>query len=168
MSTACPIDGTTSGTVNGSSASIPIFPGEQPSYKDLRQWIERTETALSQTTFGPALRGVTPPHLIHLTIKRDSGIVELSADDKAKAGVLEIARYERDIAKARAEETIRIKQLEIGELEYKNKLAALFQASLRPNQCGPTAEEAAEAQCDPRHEHPRWHPNVEGAYQAPR
>ena len=133
MSTACPIDGTTSGTVNGSSASIPIFPGEQPSYKDLRQWIERTETALSQTTFGPALRGVTPPHLIHLTIKRDSGIVELSADDKAKAGVLEIARYERDIAKARAEETIRIKQLEIGELEYKNKLAALFQASLRPN-----------------------------------
>ena len=133
MSTACPNGGTYAGTVNGASASIPVFPGEQPTYKDVRQWVEKTETILSQTVFGPALRGDTPPHLVHLTIKRDIGIIELSAEDKQKASVLEIARYERDNAKAIADERVRLKQLEIGELEYKNKLAALLQSSLRPN-----------------------------------
>ena len=133
MSTACPNGGINAGTVNGASATIPVFPGEQPTYKDVRQWVERTETVLNQTIFGPALRGDTPPHLVHLTIKRDSGIIDLSTEERQKASALEIARFERDNAKAKADEMIRIRQLEIGELEYKNKLAALLQASLRPN-----------------------------------
>ena len=70
--------------------------------------------------------------MVHLTIKRDDGIIDLPAEERAKAGHLEMARYDQMVAKARMDEDIRKKQLAIGEREYKNKLAALLQSALRP------------------------------------
>ena len=132
MSSEYPTSGTSWGTANGGSAALPQFPGEKPSFKHLKQWLESSKSTLEQTIYGPALRGEHPPHLVHLTIKRDTGINDLSAEDKAKAGPLEIARFEQMVAKARMDEDIRKKQLSIGEREYKNKLAALLQSALRP------------------------------------
>ena len=119
-------------TLHGDSGALPFFPGEKPSYKDLHRWVQRSETVLEQTIFGPALRGVTPPHLVHLEVKRDDGVIELTAEQISKAGPIELARYQRELAKAKADEAIRAKQLEIGRAEYKNKLAALLKAALRP------------------------------------
>ena len=132
MSSEYPTSGMSWGSANGGSAALPQFPGEKPSFKMLKQWLESTKSTLEQTIYGPALRGEYPPHLVHLTIKRDDGINALSAEDRAKAGPLEIARFDQMVAKARMDEDIRIKQLAIGEREYKNKLAALLQSALRP------------------------------------
>ena len=132
MSSEYPTSGMSWGSAIGGSAALPQFPGEKPSFKMLKQWLESTKSTLEQTIYGPALRGEYPPHLVHLTIKRDDGINALSAEDRAKAGPLEIARFDQMVAKARMDEDIRIKQLAIGEREYKNKLAALLQSALRP------------------------------------
>ena len=112
--------GHTAATLHGNSGALPLFPGEKPSYKvkDLHQWVQKSETVLEQTVFGPALRGVTPPHLVHLEVKRDDGITVLTADQLAKAGPIELARYQRELAKAKADEAVRMKQLEIGRAEY--------------------------------------------------
>ena len=67
-------------TLHGDSGALPFFPGEKPSYKDLHQWLQKSETVLEQTIFGPALRGVTPPHLVHLEVKRDDDITDLTAE----------------------------------------------------------------------------------------
>ena len=109
-------------TLHGDSGALPFFPGEKPSYKDLHRWLQKSETVLEQTIFGPALRDVTP----------DYGVTELTAEQMSKAGPIELARYQRELAKARADEAVRARQLEIGQAEYKNKLAALLKAALRP------------------------------------
>ena len=111
MSTDYPNGGNTAATLHGNPGALPIFPGEKPSYKDLHRWLQQSETVLEQTVFGPALRGVTPPHLVHLEVKRDDGITELTADQLSKAGPIEIARYQRELAKAKADENVRAKQL---------------------------------------------------------
>ena len=115
MSSEYPTSGMSWGSAIGGSAALPQFPGEKPSFKMLKQWLESTKSTLEQTIYGPALRGEHPPHLVHLTIKRDDGINALSAEDRAKAGPLEIARFDQMVAKARIDEDIRIKQLAIVE-----------------------------------------------------
>ena len=84
MSSEYPTSGTSWGSANGGSAALSQFPGEKPSFKLLKQWLENTKSTLEQTIYGPALRGEHPPHLVHLTIKRDVGIIELSAEDSSK------------------------------------------------------------------------------------
>ena len=83
---------------------------------------EKRDRLAEQTIFGPALRDVTP----------DDGVTELTAEQMSKAGPIELVRYQRELAKARAVEAVRARQLEIGQAEYKNKLAALLKAALRP------------------------------------
>ena len=62
----------TAGTVY--SARLDLFPCEQPTYKQVKQWLEKAADDLTQGQFGPALRGQIPQQLCHLTFKRDDGI----------------------------------------------------------------------------------------------
>ena len=117
---------------NAHSASIPLYPGEKPTYRDLQQWSISAKNILNRTIFGPALRGETPPQLMALTGKRDVGITVLTAEQREKCSPLDIARYDQMVAKAKMDEDVRLKQLAIGEKEYKNKLAALLESALRP------------------------------------
>ena len=121
----------TAGTVY--SARLDLFPCEQPTYKQVKQWLEKAADDLTQGQFGPALRGQIPQQLCHLTFKRDEGIIPLSDTARAAAGPMELARYDQTVAKAKLDEQVRLKQLETGMLEYKNKLAAILAAALRPN-----------------------------------
>ena len=121
----------TAGTVY--SARLDLFPCEQPTYKQAKQWLEKAEDDLTQGQFGPALRGQIPQQLCHLTFKRDEGITPLSDEARAAAGPMELARYDQTVAKAKLDEQVRLKQLETGMIEYTNKLAALLAAALRPN-----------------------------------
>ena len=115
------------------AARLELFPCEHPTYKQASQWLEKAEDDLTQGPYGPALRGQVPPQLCHLTIKRDDGIMDLPDEARAKASPLELARYDQAIAKTRLDEQVRIRQLESGMADYKNKLAALLAAALRPN-----------------------------------
>ena len=117
---------------NANSASIPLYPGEKPTYRELQKWSISAKNILNRTIFGPALRGETPPQLMALTGKRDVGITVLSTEQREKCSPLDIARYDQMVAKAKMDEDVRQKQLAIGEKEYKNKLAALLESALRP------------------------------------
>ena len=132
MSNEYPMGNTNWASANGNAAAIRIFPKEKPTFKELRQWLEDCETTLNQTVYGPAIRGEEPPHLAHLQIKRDNGITILTQAQRAAVGPLELARYDQGVAKAIQDEQVRLKQLAVGNREYKNKLAAALQAALRP------------------------------------
>ena len=94
---------------NANSASIPLYPGEKPTYRELQKWSISAKNILNRTIFGPALRGETPPQLMALTGKRDVGITVLSTEQREKCSPLDIARYDQMVAKAKMDEDVRLK-----------------------------------------------------------
>ena len=51
----------TGSSVATSTAILPKFPSEEPSKKELNEWLDTSCAILSRTGHGPALRGETPP-----------------------------------------------------------------------------------------------------------
>ena len=52
-------------------ASLPKFPSEEPSKKDLDDWLDVAGAVLTRAGYGSAMRDETPPHLIHLSHSKD-------------------------------------------------------------------------------------------------
>ena len=115
-------------------ASLPKFPSEEPSKKDLDDWLDVAGAVLTRAGYGSAMRDETPPHLIHLSHSKDMApITPLTATEEATAGALEAAKHKQLCAKQDRDIDVARLAYFAGLREYLNKLAALIDASLRPN-----------------------------------
>ena len=70
------------------------FPGEEPSEKELSDWIKETMPMLRRAGYGPILRREIPPTLLHLTSPE---IVpsELTPEQITAAGPIDSQKYDR-------------------------------------------------------------------------
>ena len=81
-------------------ASLPKFPSEEPSKKDLDDWLDVAGAVLTRAGYGSAMRDETPPHLIHLSHSKDMApITPLTDAEVATAGALESAKHKQLCAK---------------------------------------------------------------------
>ena len=81
------------------------FPGEQPSDKELNDWLDAVLPIIRQT-YGAILNGDTPSHLIELTLGADdlTGYTRIRAGS-TEAGTMtagQVAAHDRKIAEAEA------------------------------------------------------------------
>ena len=53
-------------SVTSSIGALPAFPCEEPSEKELKDWIDGSKPMLRRAGYGPILRRETPPALLHL------------------------------------------------------------------------------------------------------
>ena len=124
------------GGVGGNSASTLLlpFPGEEPSQKCLGDWLDHSGPVLVKAGYGPAMRGDVPQHLLSYTEQGENGdMAALTEEQIVKMGPLEAAKYNQLRNKTMREARLNLVLLETGLREYHNKLAALLEASMRPN-----------------------------------
>ena len=102
------------------------FPGEQPSDKELSDWLDAVLPTVRQT-HGAILNGDTPSHLVELTLGPDdlTGYTRILSGS-TEAGTMtagQVAAHNRKIAEAEASKNQRKAKLEQGLREHKNGLA---------------------------------------------
>ena len=70
------------------------FPGEEPSEKELFDWIKETMPMLRRAGYGPILRREIPPTLLHLT-SLEIVPSELTPEQITAAGPIDSQKYDR-------------------------------------------------------------------------
>ena len=118
-------------SVGSGLSSIPLFPGEEPSEKELSDWLEIVLPALKRAGYSHILRHQTPPAYIHLE-ERDDVPADLSAEDKDKMQPLDIAKYERMVNKAKSTNTTREKQLAESLRNLRVQIGSVLETSMLP------------------------------------
>ena len=134
-----------------SYANLPVFPSEDPTKKELEDWLDSASTALLRAGYGPAMRNEDPPSLIPLTLQ--VGVPDptpLSAAEKAAAGPLEALRHEKLCEKTTLDKQSAKLTLEMHRREYHNKLAAILDAAMRRS-AGLRLRTLMNAHKDPNH-----------------
>ena len=116
------------------SNGLSDFPAEEPSEKDLDDWLNENGPHVRQT-HGAILRGETPPNLVHYDYQDDlTGFAEIAAPSSEDAGAAAKRQAHnlkvRQMQKANA---TRKATLDAGMLEAKNVLAQSLITALRPN-----------------------------------
>ena len=126
--------GNPSNSNNGADGSDLEFPGEQPTDKQLSDWLDAIGPGIRRI-YGAALSGDTPSHLIKLQHGADdlTGFTRFTAGTPAAAGmsVSQLARHNREVVKAEAEKVARAAELLQGLREHKDALAQYLETKLR-------------------------------------
>ena len=95
MYSADPNNDLTGSSVATTTASLPKFPSEEPTKKELSEWLDASCAILSRTGHGPAIRGETPPGFHQLKFQMAMpDIPALPADERAKLGPVEATKYD--------------------------------------------------------------------------
>ena len=122
----------TGSSVATTTAILPKFPSEEPTKKELNEWLDASCAILSRTGHGPALRGETPPGFHQLKFQMAMpDITALPADERAKLGPVEATKYDILIAETARKKKAATEAYESGMREYHNKLAATLDVAMR-------------------------------------
>ena len=126
--------GNPSNSNNNADGSDLEFPGEQPTDKQLSDWLDAIGPGIRRL-YGAALRGDTPSHLIKLRHGADdlTGFTRVQAGTPAAAGMTanQIVKYNRNVAQAEADKVARAAELTQGLREHKDTLAQYLETKLR-------------------------------------
>ena len=127
--TPAPTDGRDDG-----EKRIPDFPGEQPTNKELSDWLDAVLPTVRQT-HGAVLNGDTPAHLVELTLGPDdlTGYSRITAGSTAAGSMTagQVAAHNRKVAEAEASKAQREAKLKQGLREHKNGLAQWLESVMR-------------------------------------
>ena len=114
------------------TAILPKYPSEEPTKKEHSEWLDASCAILSRTGYGPALRGETPPGFLQLKFQMAMPeLPELADDERVKMGPVEAAKYTLLRAETSRKKAAATEAYESGMREYKNKLAATLDVSMR-------------------------------------
>lgn len=122
----------TGSSVATTTASLPKFPSEEPTKKELSEWLDASCAILSRTGHGPAIRGETPPGFHQLKFQMAMpDIPALPTEERDKLGPVEATKYDLLRAETARKKNAALEAYESGMREYKNKLAATLDAAMR-------------------------------------
>jgi hypothetical protein len=113
------------------------FPGEQPTDKEISDWLDDTLPLLRQQ-FGALMRGETPARLQHLRHGADdlTGFTPVSTTTlPAGMNLGQAMAHNRKVQEAVAAKASRAEQLKMGLREDKDQLSQVLVRALRPGAC---------------------------------
>jgi hypothetical protein len=115
--------------VNSSIGTLLPFPCEEPSEKELKDWIDGAKPMLRRAGYGPILRRETPPALLHL---KGSDIVPpaLTVEEETAAGAVESAKHERVRQQLLRTNTLRATQLRESKRNVRSQLHGMLETSM--------------------------------------
>ena len=132
MYSADPNTDLTGSSVATTTASLPKFPSEEPTKKELSEWLDASCAMLSRTGHGPAIRGETPPGFHQLKFQMAMpDIPALPTDERDKLGPVEATKYDLLRAETARKKNAATEAYEAGMREYNNKLAATLDVAMR-------------------------------------
>ena len=115
--------------VNSSIGSLLSFPCEEPSEKELTDWIDGAKPMLRRAGYGPILRRETPPALLHL---KGSEVVPdaLTVEEATAAGAVESAKHERVRQQLIRTNEQRATQLRESERNVRSQLHGMLETAM--------------------------------------